>query len=288
MILHGENLMISVDGSVLAASKSCNVDVDVDTIKVSSPTDGAWEHSIAGRKSWKVTTNHLLMTNQPIESMVEGVAVANPDTYSGYYYGNSYVKVGNSRTVDISQRGLTIVYPFLTRTPDNFDTYGDDETAAEQAMSNMVSTLDALATGTIMAIVSWDAYGMSATLKAKLESVFNMSLTNIVQVGRYRDALVIIGSKGVFGTAECKHAVNMVGQTVHAKQYFNSGNTLLGTPVKSMLTKVGQTVTMRMQVDGLANDHLIGTAICKSAKTTATKGNLLQGSFAWEGTGPLT
>ena len=288
MILHGENLMISVDGSVLAASKSCNVDVDVDTIKVSSPTDGSWEHSIAGRKSWKVTTNHLLMTNQPIESMVEGVAVANPATYSGYYYGNSYVKVGNSRTVDISQRGLTIVYPFLTRTPDNFDTYGNDETEAETAMSNMVSTLDALETGTIMAIVSLDAYGINATLKAKLESVFNMSLTNIVRVGRNRDALVIIGSKGVFGTAECKHAVNEIGQTVHAKQYFSSGNTLLRTPVKDMITKVGQTVTMRMQVDGMANDHLTGTAICKSAKITATKGNLLQGSFAWEGTGPLT
>ena len=283
--------MISVDGSVLAASKSCNVDVDVDTIKVSSPTDGAWEHSIVGRKSWKVTTNHLLMTNQPIESMVEGMAVANPGAYSGYYYGYSYVKVGNSRTVDIMLRGLTIVYPFLTRTPDNFDTYGNDETEAETAMSNMVSTLDALETGTIMAIVSLDAYGINATLKAKLESVFNMSLTNIVRVGRNRDALVIIGSKGVFGTAECKHAVNAVneiGQTVHAKQYFSSGNTLLRTPVKDMITKVGQTVTMRMQVDGLANDHLSGTAICKSAKITATKSNLLQGSFAWEGTGPLT
>lgn len=280
--------MISVDGSVLAASKSCNVDVDVDTIKVSSPTDGSWEHSIAGRKSWKVTTNHLLMTNQPIESMVEGVAVANPGAYSGYYYGNGYVKVGNSKTVYIILRGLTIVYPFITRTPDNFDTYGDDETAAEQAMSNMVSTLDALESGTIMAIVSQDAYGINATLKAKLESVFNMSLTNIVRVGKNRDALVIIGSKGVFGTAECKHAVNTVGQTVHAKQYFSSGNTLMGTPVKDMITRVGQTVTMRMQVDGLANDHLIGTAICKSAKITATKSNLLQGSFVWEGSGPLT
>ena len=288
MILHGENLMISVDGSVLAASKSCNVDVDVDTIKVSSPTDGAWEHSIAGRKSWKVTTSHLLMTNQPIESMVEGVAVANPGAYSGYYYDNSYVKVGNSRTVDILLRGLTIVYPFITRTPDNFDTYGDDETEAETAMSSMVSTLDALETGTIMAIVSHDAYGINATLKAKLESVFNMSLTNIVRVGRYRDALVIIGSKGVFGTAECKHAVNEIGQTVHAKQYFSSGNMLLRTPAKDMITKVGQTVTMRMQVDGMANDHLTGTAICKSAKITATKSNLLQGSFVWEGSGPLT
>ena len=288
MIYKGNDLIISIDGSALAAAKSCSVEVNAETIKVASPTDGAWEKSIVGRKSWSVSTSHLLMTAQPIESIVEGVAVANPGTYSGYNYGNSYVKVANSRTVDISQRGLTIVYPFITRTPDNFDTYGDDETAAETAMSNMVSTLDALATGTIMAIVSWDAYGMSATLKAKLESVFNMSLTNIVRVGRYRDALVIIGSKGVFGIAECKHAVNMVGQTVYAKQYFNSGDTLKGTPLKDLLTKVGQEVTLRMRVDGLANDVLTGVAICKNGKTTGTVGNLLQGSFSWQGNGALT
>lgn len=287
MIFKGNDLIISVDGSALAAAKSCSVEVNAETIKVASPTDGAWEKSIVGRKSWSVSTSHLLMTNQPIEAMVEGVAVANPDAYSGYNYSNSYVKIGNS-TVDISQRGLTIVYPFLSRTPDNFDTYGDDETAAETAMSNMVSTLDALERGTIMAIVSRDAYGMSATLKAKMESVFGISLTNIVRVGRYRDALVIIGSKGEFGTAECKHAVNMVGQTVHAKQYFSSGNTLRGTPLKDMLTKVGQEVTLRMRVDGLANDVLTGVAICKNGKTTGTVGNLLQGSFSWQGNGALT
>lgn len=288
MVLKGNDLIISIDGSALAAAKSCSVEVNAETIKIASPTDGAWEKSIVGRKSWSVSTSHLLMTNQPIEAMVEGVAVANPAIYSGYYYGNSYVKVGDSRIADISQRGLTIVYPFLSRTPDNFDTYGNDETAAETAMSSMVSTLDALASGTIMAIVSRDAYGMSATLKAKLESVFNMSLTNIVRVGRYRDALVIIGSKGVFGTAECKHAINTVGQTVHAKQYLSSGNTLLGTPVKDILTKVGQEVTLRMRVDGLANDVLTGVAICKNAKATGTVGNLLQGSFSWQGNGALT
>jgi hypothetical protein len=109
-----------------------------------------------------------------------------------------------------------------------------------------------------------------------------------VRVGRNRDALVIIGSKGVFGTAEGKHAVNEVGQTVHAKQYFNGGNTLRGTPLKDMLTKVGQEVTLRMRVDGLANDVLTGVAICKNGKTTGTVGNLLQGSFSWQGNGALT
>lgn len=60
MILHGRNLIIAAGGVAIAAAKSCSIDVDAEIIKVSSPTDGAWEHSIPGRKSWSVATNHFL------------------------------------------------------------------------------------------------------------------------------------------------------------------------------------------------------------------------------------
>ena len=62
MILQGKNLYVMVDGVVLAGAKSCDVQVDCETIPVSSPSDGSWENSIAGRKSWSVTTNHLVLT----------------------------------------------------------------------------------------------------------------------------------------------------------------------------------------------------------------------------------
>lgn len=60
MILKGQNVILKMGGVAIAAAKSCSVDVDVDMIKVSSPTDGAWEHSIAGRKSWKASCSHLV------------------------------------------------------------------------------------------------------------------------------------------------------------------------------------------------------------------------------------
>ena len=60
MVLHGKDLIVLADGVAIAMSKSCDINIEADIIPTSSPTDGDWEHSISGRKSWKVTTNHLL------------------------------------------------------------------------------------------------------------------------------------------------------------------------------------------------------------------------------------
>ena len=60
MIIHGRNLIIKVGGVAIAAAKSCDINVKAKEIEVSSPTDGEWEHSIMGRKSWQVTTNQLV------------------------------------------------------------------------------------------------------------------------------------------------------------------------------------------------------------------------------------
>lgn len=62
MIKQGRKFIVSslTDGAALAGSKSCDVEINAEKIPVSSPNDGQWEHNIAGRKSWRVTTNHLL------------------------------------------------------------------------------------------------------------------------------------------------------------------------------------------------------------------------------------
>lgn len=63
MIIHGENLIVKVNGTAIAASKSCTVSIEGSLIPTSSPSDGVWTHAIAGRKSWSVRTNHLLIDN---------------------------------------------------------------------------------------------------------------------------------------------------------------------------------------------------------------------------------
>ena len=62
MILKGKNLIIKAGGVAIAAAKSCSMKVKAKQIDVSSPTDGEWEHSINGRKSWTISTDHLVLS----------------------------------------------------------------------------------------------------------------------------------------------------------------------------------------------------------------------------------
>ena len=67
MILQGKNLIVKANGEVIAAAKSCTLNIDCEIIKVSSPTGGQWEHIIAGMKSWSVNTTHLLKMERIID-----------------------------------------------------------------------------------------------------------------------------------------------------------------------------------------------------------------------------
>ena len=60
MILHGEQVIISINGQAVAASKTCDIHLDVELIEVAPQTDGACREFIPGRLSWKVTTGQLV------------------------------------------------------------------------------------------------------------------------------------------------------------------------------------------------------------------------------------
>ena len=57
--------------------------------------------------------------------------------------------------------------------------------------------------------------------------------------------------------------------------------------VKDHLQKVGETYTISFKRNGDASDVMTGEAICTQCKITATLGNLLQGTFIFQGSGPL-
>lgn len=59
--IKGTDLIVTVDGTAIAAAKSCDIDISSETIEVSSPSQGTYKHYIAGRKTWTVTTNHLVL-----------------------------------------------------------------------------------------------------------------------------------------------------------------------------------------------------------------------------------
>lgn len=275
--------MISVDGSVLAASKSCNVDVDVDTIKVSSPTDGAWEHSIPGRKSWKVTTNHLLpniMSRYPLVKV----------NSKGWYQDGASSITFQGLTRTFNTRGIHVVRYYYEDSVwkadvSNYDTIGDegDITDFIADCSNGFGAAD----GDIIAICTVDAYVLNDSMKSAIATNLHVPSAQI-PLCTLHGAMAIIGALNNGADGICIAGLGMEA-IAHAKAYYFDGNIRsLATPVKTFLQKAGQLFTLQLLLDGFGNDYLTGTAICKSAKITATKSNLLQGSFVWEGSGPLT
>ena len=98
MFIKGKDVILKIGGTAIAAAKSCDVNIQADLIKVSSPTDGGWEHSIAGRKSWSASCSHLVtqiassaamvgqtvtLTFQPTSEVVFSGTVSNPTLTSG-------------------------------------------------------------------------------------------------------------------------------------------------------------------------------------------------------------
>lgn len=63
-------MIVSMNGTAIAASKACTVVVKTEKIPVSSNSQGQWEHCIAGRKSWTVSCSTLLTNISTPASMV--------------------------------------------------------------------------------------------------------------------------------------------------------------------------------------------------------------------------
>ena len=61
-MIHGENLIVAINGTPLAASKSCNIKKSQAFIEVSSPTSGDWESFIPEKKGWGISADCLIGT----------------------------------------------------------------------------------------------------------------------------------------------------------------------------------------------------------------------------------
>ena len=66
MAVLGNNVIVYMNGTAIAGTKSDELQVDSDTIPVASATDQAWEHVIAGRKKWSLTVGWLVLANTDV------------------------------------------------------------------------------------------------------------------------------------------------------------------------------------------------------------------------------
>lgn len=59
-MMNGKEIIILKNGAAIAATKSDEIQVGCETIPISSPTNGAWNASIVGRRSWAFTVGFLI------------------------------------------------------------------------------------------------------------------------------------------------------------------------------------------------------------------------------------
>lgn len=59
---NGNNIFISLgtDTAPIAGTRSDEIQVECETVEISSPTTGTWKQYMAGRKSWSINTNWLI------------------------------------------------------------------------------------------------------------------------------------------------------------------------------------------------------------------------------------
>ena len=89
--MNGNHILVYNNGSLIGASKSCDLQTDAETIEKSSPTSGQWREQVTKRKRWSVTVNYLL------------------------FYGSSLGVVGGGTLADILQGGNSFYLTIGTR-----------------------------------------------------------------------------------------------------------------------------------------------------------------------------
>lgn len=279
MVFNGKNLIISANGSVLAASKSCSLDVNAQTIKRSSPDAGQWEHSRAGRKSWSLSTNHLMvnvMKNYPL------IEVSSP---SWWEQENGVTVCFQGLTKHQIGTGVWLFWFYMDNgvwvaaTPQNFDT------TTSQGRTNLAYALSQMSSNHVVALSCRDIAIIDSSIISQMNTKLHIP-TNELKAGTYR-SFVAIGNVNNSATG-LSYMSNDRANGVHAKAYYIDGVIqTIDTPLRNAVQNVGTTFDIQVSMNGNPGDILHGSAICKRFTCQATLGNLLQGSFSFEGSGPL-
>lgn len=70
MAVLGNNVIVYMNGTAIAGTKSDELQVDCETISVASATDQDWEHVIAGRKKWSLSVGWLVLANDDVRKVL--------------------------------------------------------------------------------------------------------------------------------------------------------------------------------------------------------------------------
>ena len=93
--MNGNNILIYLNDSAIAGTKSNEMQTDCDMIEISSPSVGDWKTYMAGRKGWTVQTSFLVTAVSNIRQLLN--------------VGTSYTLVFRDRSNTSSVTGTAIL-----------------------------------------------------------------------------------------------------------------------------------------------------------------------------------
>lgn len=286
MILHGKNIIVSIDDTAIAAAKSCTINIAASTIPTASPISGSWESHIPARKSWSVKTSHLLFT--PI--VPDGKITAVSYGFNGASQRTpSYIVDGTGRSIQTITRGISAIrisntppYTFIDNAFTTWDTYSDPDAAP--IVNYMDSNRDC-----IIALVCTDAFALTQDMVAAFTNTGKNVTPPILTSGRHALSIICgnVISKGVYTLTDNDGKTDSVAGVAISEVFLRAGNVISQTPMRDAALLAGKNLSLRIEVMGFPYDYLEGRAICKQFEVASSVNSLLKGSFEFQGTGPL-
>lgn len=280
-MLNGKDLIIECDGKPLAAAKSCSIEVNAATIQVSDIVHGGWEHYRAGRKSWKISTGHLVARYGILQL--------------GYDDTNSQVSTSYSYLATPTPVVTPTTYEYLwmiERTTGNILSSDSYDFNVEEGYANfherVIQCLSIPGDYVMVAtICHWSA--LTAQEIQEIATRFHVDSASLPSTG---DTDVIVNlvydrKQGHAGMVK----VFYVDDGDQSADIAVSGSGLEdgadATPIKSGAANVGMSFTLKVKRVDNPLDTLTGTAICSKFKVTGSVGALSQGSFEFVGNSAL-
>lgn len=293
MILHGKDLIVSINGNSLLASKSCTLNVSAKSIVKTSPTSGDWEEVLSGKKSWSLTTNHFEKQAESVtpSAITNITAFAVTNMTSDGWRARGECKQGANYVFDEAGYigGIDVL-----RVNGNTCQLIESQHFSKDA-TGLISYLNdvSITNDDILLIMTNGEYVLPANIVSILSTTYHTALP-CIEMGRPSEwgstydttPIIIACGKGL---AQGYIAMNSIGNDIHFTLV--NGTNLVADGISGNVDMVGQKVTIRIRdaydESGTRVSKMAGQAIITQFKVTGTKGNLMAGSFSFKGNSEL-
>lgn len=290
MILHGDNLIVSIDGNANMASKSCTLSVSAKSMVKTSPTSGDWEEVLSGKKSWSLTTNHLVKeaTGGVPENWnyITAFAVSNTLENGWNARGEQEEGVGDSYIFD--EVGLVNGIDVLRVNSETCQLLENRHFNSNASGLNDFLNDNTIETDDLLLIMTNGEFVLPADVVSTLSETYHTALPFIEMgvVSQWSESsydttpLIIACGKGITqGYAKLNSISNELNFTLV------DGTNFVLDGIPGAIGMVGKTVSVHMTDEN--GSTWAGQAVVTQFKVTGTKGNLMAGSFSFKGNGEL-